>query len=239
MVYSVLITGANRGIGLEFVRQYAHKKYKVFATYLPGGDTHELEELAQNYPNIKRIPMDITQENNIAQVAQQLINEKIDILINNAGIFGSDQDLEHITADTMIAVFTVNAIGPLLVTKHFMNHVASSSLKTLVAISSRRGSISYILSTGKELESTFAYSASKAALNIIMSKIALETHDGGVKTLLFHPGHVKTAMGGPNAEIEVNTSVSGMINVIEKSASKTISSLKQFFYNYDGTPMSW
>ena len=209
--------------------------YRVYATYLPSGEIAELEQLAQNNSNIVLIPMDITKEREIESVAQKLKSESIDIVINNAGILGEQQDLEHITAETMLKVYLVNAIGPLLVAKHFIDNISRSSLKTLVTISSRRGSISYMLQAYLQLEPTYAYSASKAALNMIMSRVASDTYNLGVKVLLFHPGHVKTAMGGQHAEIDTGTSVSGMINVIETAQR----SLENFYYNYDGTKLNW
>jgi len=232
---TIFITGANRGIGLEFVKQYAQQGYTVFASYLPTAETEELQQLAEAHANISLIPMDVTQEDQIIAAAQKLKNETIDILINNAGIFGGSQDLEKITADTMINVFKVNTIGPLLVIKHFINHVAASTLKTIVAITSRQGSISAMLKKNQVPSDAYAYRASKAALNIIMSGVALDTHARGIRVLLFHPGHVKTAMGGPDAEIDVHTSVSGMIKIITQAPR----SLENFFYMYDGTKLSW
>ncbi len=232
---NVFITGTNSGIGLEFVKQYAPDSYKLFATYYPHGPLEELQSLAYRHNNIVLLPLDVTDENQLSILANQLKTEPIDILINNAGIFGRDQELATITKEMMINVFTVNAVGPLLVTKYFLNNVIKSNLKTIVSISSRMGSISYILKEHASIEDAYAYRASKAALNSIMASIAIDTYDQNVKVLLLHPGHVRTAMGGPHAEIDTTTSVLGMKKVIINAPR----SLEQLFYRYDGTLMHW
>jgi NAD(P)-dependent dehydrogenase (short-subunit alcohol dehydrogenase family) len=234
-MYSVFITGTNSGIGLEFVKQYAADGYQVFASYLPAGDKSQLQQLAVNYNNIALIPLDITQESEIKKVAQELKSDNIDILINNAGIYGDGQELDEISKELMVQVFTVNAAGPLLVTKHLIDHVSRSSLKTIVSISSRMGSIASTAREEQQGADAYAYRASKAALNSIMQSVAIDTHARGTRVLLFHPGHVKTAMGGPHAKIDTYTSVSGIRNVIEKAPR----SLEKLFYNYDGSLIPW
>ncbi len=232
-MYSVFVTGSNRGIGFEFVKQYSASGYKVFASYLPNGDTSELTQLEASNANIVLIPLNVTNEDEIKKVSQKLKSEKIDILINNAGIYGDGQELDEISKKLMVEVFAVNAVGPLLVTKHLIEQISRSALKTIVSISSQMGSIA---STAHEASAdAYAYRASKAALNSIMQSIAIDTYSRGTRVLLFHPGHVKTAMGGPGAAIDTYTSVSGMRNVIEKAPR----SREQLFYNYDGTLVPW
>jgi NAD(P)-dependent dehydrogenase (short-subunit alcohol dehydrogenase family) len=235
-MYAIFITGANRGIGLEFVKQYAHDQHHVFASYHPACPFDELQKLAAQHKNISLIPLDVTNEDQIACVAQQLEHKPIDILINNAGIFGRDQDLATISACQMVQVFTVNAVGPLLMAKHFINHVATSTLKTIASVSSRMGSISYVLEH-KGLTRAYAYRTSKTALNMIMANIALDTYDKGIKILLFHPGHVATALGQQvqGVMIDATTSVAGMRKLILEAPR----SLEKFFYTYSGERMPW
>jgi len=236
-MYTVFITGANRGIGLEFVRQYAHDNYKVFAAYLQGVDSSLLHDLADTYSNIVQIPLDISNEKQIMQVAQQMKNQTIDILINNAGIRQEFETFATITTEKMNADFMINTVGPLLMAKYFWQHVAKSKLKTIASLSSLIGSISANLTLNTIPQDAYAYSASKAALNMTMSNMAIDGYKKGIKVLLLSPGLVATAMGKNvvGEKVDIHASVSGMRTIILQAPQ----SLEAFFYNYYGEILPW
>lgn len=127
IIINVFITGTNTSIRLEFVKQYAGDSYKVFATYNPQCPLEQLQTIAYSNNNIILLPLDVTNEKRIKALADQFKNEPIDILINNAGIFGQNQDLESISKEMMIKVFSVNIVKPLLVAKYFLPHVKYSN----------------------------------------------------------------------------------------------------------------
>jgi len=236
-MHTVLITGASTGIGLEFVRQYAQDNYNVFAAYFPMAQTEELQKVAQKFGHVHLIALDVTKENQIIETALQLKNQSIDILINNAGICGNEEDLASITTDKMMQAFLVNAIAPMQVTRHFISHIAQSDFKTVVSISSIMGSIASNLAYPQEIATSYGYRASKTALNMIMSNIAIDVYDQGMKVLLLHPGHVNTQVGAmfSGDMIDAATSVSGLRKVI----SEIPRSKEKLFYTYQGELLSW
>ncbi len=140
---TVLITGTNSGIGLEFARQYAAAGWRVFAAYFPAGNIDDLRQLAAHNGQVTLIPLDITHEKEVLNAAHKLAGEAIDVLINNAGINVNekDQELQTVSIDTMQRLFLTNALGPLLVTRAFLDHVTDSKLKTIATVSTIMSSI--------------------------------------------------------------------------------------------------
>lgn len=231
IVSNVFITGTNRGIGLELVKQYHQDGQQIFATYHPSTSFDELKEFARGKSSIELLALDVTDEAQIKKVVTQLKNTPIDILINNAGIYGSDdQDhLSSLTVKTLIDVFTTNTIGSFLITKYLMPNVIKSDLKIIATISSKMGSIN----NDTEGEA-YAYRTSKAAVNMIMKNAALEFQDAGIKILLLHPGSVKTNMN-PTGDIDVVTSVRGLKKAIQEKPRSD----KNIFYDYQGNLIAW
>ncbi|WP_430437256.1 SDR family oxidoreductase [Oceanibaculum nanhaiense] len=223
---TVLITGANRGIGLEFTKQYAADGWKVIATARDPGKADELKAV----PGVQVEALEVTDDASVAALAKKLAGTKIDVLLNNAGISGprgfaiGEWDFK-----AWEEVLSVNAVAPLRVTQAFLPHVEASEKKQVVFISSRMASIT--LNGGG---SAF-YRSSKTALNMAVSCLALEVKDRGITCTVMHPGWVKTDMGGPGADITTNESVSGLRKVI---GGLDISKTGKFF-NYDGAEFPW
>lgn len=228
---AMLITGANRGIGLEFVKQYAEAGWQVIATCRHPAKAEELKKLATKHPHISIYSLDVSNPESITQLKQSITNQPIDHLINNAGIYGpSNQTLDKVTANDMLDVYKVNTLGPLLLTQALLKNVADSEEKLIIAITSRVGSIADN-SAGKN----YGYRTSKAALNMAMKNIAIETEAQGIRVLILHPGWVKTSMGGKNALITTAESVSGLRNIINTYQSKELAP----FVAFDGRELSW
>jgi len=234
MTFNLLITGASRGIGLEFVHQYANKpEWKIYACCRHPEKAKALKELASKQDNIEILKMDVTHTEQVISTAHRLKNIPIDLLINNAGIYGDKkQTIGNISSDTMMKVLQTNTLAPLNVTEAFVAHLAKSQLKMLVAITSAMGSLSDNTSGG-----SYAYRASKAALNMVMKSASIDLEAKGIKTLLLHPGWVKTDMGGVDAGISVEESVTGMIKVIDKYNKEE--QHPAVFVRYDGDLLAW
>jgi len=224
---TVLITGANRGIGLEFARQYGADGWQVIATCRnPIG----VGELATIEGNIQIHGLDVTDTRQRERLANELEGTTIDVLINNAGIYGpkgygpGDIDLRdwHQTLE-------VNAMTPLLVSMAFVPHVVAAGGK-IVTLSSKMGSMEDNTSGGN-----YIYRSSKAAANAVMKSLANDLSSKSIPVGVMHPGWVETDMGGPNALISTETSVTGMRQVIEKLDMASTGN----FFNYDGAKVPW
>lgn len=216
---NVVVVGASRGIGREFVRQYAAEGWTVFATVRDAADGAALGE------GVTVMVADVTDEASLAAAAAL---PDIDLLILNAGINVSEGKLGDIDADKWADVLRVNALGPLLAARALEPKVKDGG--TIVALSSTLGSIA--LNSGGGL---YSYRMSKAALNAGLKTLSIELKRRRIAVGAFHPGWVKTDMGGAGAEVEIADSVAGMRAVIatltpEKSGS---------FLDYRGNALPW
>ncbi len=230
---SILITGSNRGLGLEWTRQYARLDWKVYATCRHPDAADELQQLKHDYPKIEIHRLDVTRADEINSVAEKLRTQDIDILLNNAGVYlekFESSTLGHIDYSAWEDTFSVNPLGAVRVTESFLDHVAGSRKRLVVAITSHMGSIAEIDHPG-----SYAYRSSKAALNAAMKGISVALQPRRVGVLLLHPGWVKTRMGGPDALISTATSVGGMRAIIEHFDFERSGS----FYRYDGSVIPW
>lgn len=211
-----LVTGCNRGIGLGLVNQLLQKGHQVIGScrWLKGA--RELWELESEYKDrLKIIELDVTDESQIFEALQQLPpNTIIDVLINNAGVLAEyGEGLISLTVDVMENCFRVNTIGPMLVTRQCLPYLRKAKQAKIFNISSRVGSIA-----DNSSGHAYAYRASKAALNMITKNLALEFPDWIVVAL--HPGWVQTDMGGAQAAIQIEESVSGLIEVMDGVSAK-------------------
>lgn len=229
---TVLITGANRGIGFEFVKQYAEDGNVVYACCRHPEAAVELQKLAEQHSNIQIFPLDVTQPDSIKNLSQTLKDFQIDILINNAGIFGDKQtqQLGVVSSETMELVYLTNAVGPLKMAEAFVNNIAKSKLKLIASVSSSLSIISHTPDIH-----AYAYCASKAALNMIMKSLSINLESQHIRVLLLDPGWVKTDMGGVNALIDTKTSVEGLRKVI----AKKIHDHEGLFFSYTGEERPW
>lgn len=225
----VLITGANRGIGLEFVHQYAQDGWRVFACCRNPEKATELEALANTYRNIQILPLDVADFAQIDALALQLKDEKIDVLINNAGVY-PDSAVGDINTDHWLDAFKVNAMAPLKMAEAFTSHIAKSQLKKIATLSSKMGSIDDNTSGG-----SYIYRSSKVAANMVMKSLSIDLKPLGISVVTLHPGWVRTEMGGPSALIDTKTSVSGLRRVIEHLTLDTSGQ----FVAYDGKAINW
>jgi len=226
---TVLITGANRGLGYEFVKQYSENGFEVLACCRNKNNAKELEELAENSNKIKVYELDVGNVKAIKSLSQRLKNEKVDVLINNAGIYRSST-VGNINYDEWIESFKVNAIAPYQMVENFLNQIMNSDLKKVVSITSKMGSIDDNTSGG-----SYIYRSSKTALNSMMRCLTHDLKNQGVATLTLHPGWVRTDMGGPGGWIDSFESVQGMIKQIDKL---TIDDSGNYL-DYAGKSINW
>ncbi len=225
---TVLITGANRGLGLEFAKQYAADGWSVIATCRnPIG----VGELAQIEGDIAVYGLEILNPASLSRFASDLGDRPIDVLINNAGVYGPKPvKAADVTVADWTPVMQTNAMAPLLVSRTLLKNVEAGDRKMIVNISSIMGSIE-----NGSGPSEYIYRSSKAALNMVMACYAEEIAETGVAAVMFHPGWVQTDMGGPNASLAPTESITHLRASIEK-LSFTDSGK---FFNYDGTPLPW
>jgi len=245
---TVLITGANSGLGLEFVKQYAAKGWTVIATHRRDGVPESLAPVVAEHPNVRVERMDVASIDEVHALAAKLGGTPIDVLINNAGIYsdraacadeacrGEDttQSFGMLDYDLFDTIMAVNVRGPLLVSEAFIENVQASEQKKIVSISSTNGSITFTLGGSGAI----AYRASKAALNRAMQLVAVNQKGAGVTVLLLHPGAVHTERQAHltyRGMIEMQPSVAGMIEQIEKA---TIADTGRFI-QYDGATAPW
>ena len=223
-----MITGSNRGIGLELVRQYAADGWKVIATCRnPIG----VGELATLEGDIEVHGLDVSDSYQIDRLAKDLLGIPVDVFINNAGIFGpKGYSLEEIDYQEWMKVIDVNVFSPLKVSLAFADNIASSEQKKLITISSIMGSIADNTSGGNTI-----YRSSKSAVNSVMRGLAGDFRDRGIAVRVLHPGWVQTDMGGADAAITPGQSVKGMKKVIDELSLETSGS----YVNYDSKELPW
>lgn len=224
---NVLITGANRGIGLEFVKQYLLGGCNVIACCRDPENAGALQALAN--PRLEILPLDVSDNASISALPGLLRGREISIFINNAGIYGQGQTLEQVDCEEWLSVFQVNTIAPMALSRELLPLMSKTSGKMLY-LSSKMGSIAEN-SSG----STYVYRTSKTALNQVVKSLSVDLADKGILVAALHPGWVLTDMGGPNALIDTETSVTGMMDVIEHLDSQGSGQ----FFNYNAEKIPW
>ena len=229
---TVLVTGANRGLGLEFARQYAAEGWRVIAACRAPDAAQELQELAaQSGGRIHVLAMNVTDTASVRAAAAVLKGEAVDLLLNNAGVGGPPgQQLGNLDYAAWARVLDTNTLGPMRVVEALLENVAQSKLKRVVTITSAMGSIADNLSGGR-----YAYRSSKAAVNIVMKSLSVDLAPRGITCIVVHPGWVRTDMGGSGGKLTPAESVRALRSLIE--SIKPEDSGK--FLNYDGKPYPW
>ncbi|MEJ0035713.1 MAG: SDR family NAD(P)-dependent oxidoreductase [Gammaproteobacteria bacterium] len=250
---TVMITGANSGIGLEFATQYAAKGWTVIVTHRRKEPPQTLADLDAKYPGKIRIEsLDVTNVEQVRALATRMANTPIDVLINNAGVYNdrrnckaedegcpgdwTTQTLGKLDYALLDTIMSVNIKGPLLVTESFLPNVKASGLKKIVAISSSNGTI-----TGEKpvRPGTIYYRMSKAALNREMQIVAASLKDAGITVLMLNPGPTLTEHQAYLKEnptmLKTSFTVGNMIKTIDKSTVKDTGQ----FLRYDGVPEAW
>ncbi|KTC81561.1 SDR family oxidoreductase [Legionella brunensis] len=229
---TILITGSNRGLGLEFIKQLSQQKNRLIATCRAPEQAKELQQYAKSKNNISIYPLDITDDQQIQSLAKELKNVSLDWIINNAGISGqSGVTVGNIERSNFLEVMNVNCLSALKVSDTFLPFLLRGEDKLIVNISSRLGSIS-----DNEWGRSYAYRASKAALNCVMRSFALDVMKEGIKVMLLNPGWVRTGIGGVNAELDVQKSVRAMLEVIKQHKKQ---SHAEVLRNYNDEIIGW
>ncbi|MGI9309289.1 MAG: SDR family oxidoreductase [Gammaproteobacteria bacterium] len=213
---TVLITGANRGIGLEFVRQYADQGWKVIATCRDPDGADELNAIAASHGNVTVERLDLLDHAGIDELAAEYADQPIDILLNNAGLMrGPDkgQMVGSIDYDEFLLFYRINAMGPLKVSEAFYPNVKQSDLKIMAALTTGKGD------KGIPVPGFSLYKTSKSALDAIQTEIAIRWKRQGVKVVTLLPGRVLTHGEKPTpgmVDIPIDKSIAGMIDVMAK-----------------------
>ena len=219
-----LITGANRGLGLEFTRQYLQDGWRVIGCCRDPDAAHELANAGAEV-----MKLDVTQAADVTAVSKQLVGTSIDLVVCNAGVTGPRTPvLTSVTQADFDHVMRTNVLGPMWISAALADHLRPGG--TIVYLSSRMGSIGAMNNAGSAL-----YRASKAALNAVVKAVALELASRGVTAIALHPGWVKTDMGGAGADIDAGTSVAGMRAVIERAGAR----VSGHFFDYTGKEVPW
>jgi len=215
----VFITGASRGLGLEFTKQYLKRGDKVYASCRNPEKATLLKQLEYKYKeNLRIIKLDVTNEVERRFAFNSISKEtdSLDILINNAGIISGNEKesstLGEIYKEDFCKVFLVNSIAPLLITEKFLSLLEKGCNPKIANISSQNGSIAQRNVGGK-----YSYASSKAALNMITKILSNDLKEKGITTLSIHPGWLKTDMGGEEAPLEVEKPISQIIELIENT----------------------
>ncbi len=220
---NVLITGANRGIGLEFTHQFLKEGWNVIATARESSQQTDLIELMKKYENkLKVIHLDVTNQESRQKLLESFTEEhdKLDILINNAGIVSGLEDYQNIVdakkirlgslyKENMTKVFETNAIAPLLITELLMNHLKKSENGKVINISAKMGTFAH-----KEFGGYYSYSASKTALNMFTKTLAADLKRYKITVIALYPDWVRTRMGSEKARLSPDESVKKMIQTI-------------------------
>jgi len=231
MTFTVLITGANRGIGLELTRHYCQQDKPVLACCRNPQQADELRQLTKSYPSLQLQPLDITEPDSIDNLTAALAGDGIDLLINNAGIYGPKTGtLEEVDFQAWPKVLHTNCIAPLQLTRALLPNLRAAPTRKIAFLSSKMGSMSDNGSGG-----AYLYRSSKAALNAVIKSLSVDLAAEGFAVVALHPGWVQTAMGGPNALISTAESVKGMTRVIDQLNVDTTGR----FVDYLGREIPW
>ena len=227
---TVLITGANRGIGLEFAREYHAAGWNVIATARDPDAARSLKKMADD---VRIVKLDVANAASVEAMASALEGQPIDLLINNAAIGVSGASMSSIgtlKVDEFARLLEVNALGPVRVTQALLPNLRAGKGKMIVGLSSGLGSIA-----GNEGGGYYGYRESKAAIGMFMRSLAAELKNDGFTCIAIDPGWVKTDMGGAGAQLTVEQSVGGMRKVLDSLKPSDTGK----FYRYDGSTLPW
>lgn len=229
---TILITGANRGLGLEFTRQYLAEGYTVIATCRNPDAAHALRELERTASGaLSAIEVDVADAASVKRAAARIPTPAIDILVNCAGVFGTGGDsIGSLDYDAWRAVLEVNVLGPARMCEAFLEQIARSDRRLVVTITSGLGSLADNTTGGY-----IPYRTSKAAVNMLMRSAAIELKPRGITCVVVNPGWVRTDMGGPNAKLSAEESIGAMRRLVARITPQDSGR----FYNFDGREYPW
>ena len=228
---TILITGTNRGIGLEFTKQYLARGDRVIATCRDIEAADALKKLRNDHDKLEVRQLDVSSAESILEFVQQLADTPIDIFINNAGVYGPrNVKFGEVDGQLWASVLQVNSIAPLMLSQLLMPNLRQGKDKKMVYLTSKMGSIDDNSGGG-----SYIYLSSKTALNSVVKSLAIDLAGEGFSAAVLHPGWVLTDMGGQNALIDTKTSVTGMLQVVDDLDPQSSGS----FFNYDGSIIAW
>lgn len=236
---SVLITGANRGLGLELARQYAADGCRVFAVCRDPATAAKLRALAAQHPGQVTVHRaDMQDFASIDALAQEMRGEPIDLLLNNAGIMENGADMPFGKLDYALweRTFRTNTLAPAKMTQSFVPNLEKGTRKLVVTLSSGLASMADN-TDGKRLKpgGLYLYRTSKAAMNMTMRNLSFPLKAKGIASIVISPGHVRTDMGGPTAALGIEESITSVRKVL---AGITLADTGKFFF-YDGREYPW
>jgi len=234
---TVLVSGANRGLGLEFVRQYAADGWNVLATARDPQKAMELKQIEARHRDVSTHALDISNDESIEELVDELDGKAIDVVIHNSGIYPhKGQKFGEIDYDGWSEALVTNLFGPMRLTEALVENVAASERKQIAAISSSMASLGTI-QDGSVANAGVAYQyrTSKTALNMAMAVLATELGPRGISVVMIDPGWVKTDMGGPNAQLTPEQSISGIRKVLAGNPME----ISGKFIGYDGVVRPW
>ena len=220
---TILITGANRGLGQEFVRQYKADGWRVIATVRDLSKGRDASEAGGEVHLC-----DVADAEQISRLAKGLAGVDLDAVLCNAGIYGTHQDLGDINPEEFLRVVRVNTIAPLLLAEALADRLVGR--KIFAAMSSMMGSVADNTSGG-----SYAYRTSKAGLNMVIKGLSVNLKDKGIVTVALSPGWVRTDMGGASAPLEAPIAVAGMRKVLNDLIPEDTGK----FFHYDGSVVPW
>ncbi len=224
----ILITGSNRGLGLEFVRQYLARGEQVFAACRAPQQASALQQLQTQHPDsLMLLPLEVTDQASINTAAQTV--GALDILINNAAILNRGDRFGQLNAAEMLPVFEINTIAPVMVAQTFVPALKAGNNPRLINISSSMGSITQ--ASGGDI----SYSASKAALNMFTHALSDALRREDITAIALDPGWVQTDMGGPSASLTPPESIGEMLKVIDGLTAQDAGR----FLRYTGATVPW
>ena len=226
----VVISGANRGIGLALTQKFLANGHVVVGGCRNPEGARDLWETERDFgASFKMVQLDVTDESDILNLKKLLNGEKIDLLINNAGFFGDARlNLSTVTADLVMKSFKINTIGPMLMCQALIENLLKSNSPKVMHLTSKMGSIADNTSG-----STYGYRMSKAALNMFNKSFSIDYP--AIASIVAHPGWVQTEMGGSNAPLSIEQSVEGLYELVSKLDRKMTGK----FFNYKGDEIPW
>lgn len=229
---TLLITGANRGLGLELTRQYAADGWSVYACCRAPQQADALNALAESNHSVQVHQLDVCNEQQRTALAQQLSDAPLDILFNNAGLYGNwdYQSFGHSNTQEWENVFRANVIAPMQMMETFVDNVAASEQKIIANMTSKMGSMG-----DNSGGTSYIYRSSKAAMNAIGTSAAIDLKPRGIKVALLHPGWVQTDMGGPNAEYTAEQSAAAL----RRNLASMTDADNGRFMDIDGSTIPW
>lgn len=229
---TILITGANRGLGLEAVRQYCVAGWRVIACCRKPEKAEKLQALKEHFnQQLVIFQLDVNIKASQSALSQKLNNQPIDVLLNIAGIWGpKNRKFGQLETEDWLETFRTNVVAPLLLSQTLIENIRSGKRKIIATISSNMGSVTLNTEGGE-----YIYRSSKAALNAALKSLSIDLKPEKITIIALHPGWVKTDMGGENAPLNVEESINGVRNILEHVTFEDSGK----FIAHDGQELPW